>query len=142
MYLPYILYSTFTYDPLYYKIGPPLLWIIISIWDFKYYTQFFHFEHIIVKWACAVLKSGYSDYPKSGYIRTIWPTENWCPKFGYSNSEKNTIFRAFFHDFFCFCIYFFWELSFFQFLHSFCSRIAAKNEEKILLRKIVRMMRT
>ena len=68
------------------------------------------------------------------------------PKIDAPNSDtrivKKTLFlEHFFMIFFCFYIYFFWELSFFQFLYSFCSRIAAKNEEKILLRKIVRMMR-
>ena len=79
-----------------------------------------------------VLKSGYPNYPKSGYIRAVWPTENRCPKFGYSNSEKNPIFRAFFHDFLRFCmvaprLYFFQELSFFDFLHSFyCTKMKKK----------------
>ena len=62
-----------------------------------------------------MLKSRYSDYPKSGYIRTICPTENRCPKFGYSNSEKNTIFRAFFHDFYVFAWYTTSMSSFFDF---------------------------
>ena len=62
-----------------------------------------------------MLKSGYPDYPKSGYIRTVWPTKIRWPKFGYSNSEKNTIFRAFFHDFYVVAwahIIFLLELSF------------------------------
>ena len=32
------------------------------------------------------LKSGYPNYPKSGYIRTILVTEYQCPNFGYSKS--------------------------------------------------------
>ena len=44
----------------------------------------------------AEMKSEYPDYPKSGFIRTIWLTENRCPKSGYLNSEKIPIFRAFF----------------------------------------------
>ena len=88
----------------------------------------------ILLYSISVLKSGYPNYPKSGYIRAIWPTENRCPKFGYSNSEKNLIFTAFFHDLF-------------HFLHGSAYTSSKnylfmyKNEEKILLKKIVRRMR-
>ena len=43
------------------------------------------------------LKSGYPDYPKSGFTRTILVTENRCPKSGYPNSSL-------------FLEYFFWFL--------------------------------
>ena len=43
-----------------------------------------------------VLKSGCLDY------LTIWPTQNRCPKFGYSNSEKKTLFLEHFFIIFTF----------------------------------------
>ena len=57
-----------------------------------------HYFLILITWKYTskpVLKSGYPDYPKSGYIRTIWPTENRCPKSGY----PNTLFLEYFHHF-------------------------------------------
>ena len=33
-----------------------------------------------------MMKSGYPNYPKFRFIRTILVTENRCPKFGYSNT--------------------------------------------------------
>ena len=48
------------------------------------------------KWI-AVIASGYPDYPKSGYIRTILATETRCPKSGFQYfSQMNTILEQFF----------------------------------------------
>ena len=90
------------------------------------------------------MKSGYPDYPKFGFIRTIWPTENWCPKSGYSNGEKIPILKHFLCYFYIFCMFalvLLPRIFISLFLYSFYTVKAVKIEERILLRNVVRMMR-
>ena len=68
-----------------------------------------------------MLKSGYPNYPKSGYIRTIWLTKNRCPKSGY----PNTLFLEYFHHF----SLHFWQL--------FYCKKSTKIEKKIILRRSI-----
>ena len=66
----------------------------MSIFDFilkyvgNYFTSFMHIFELRPE-----LKSGYPDYPKSGFTRTILVTENRCPKSGHPNTY--TIFSWF-----------------------------------------------
>ena len=69
------------------------------------------------------MKSGYPDYPKFGFIRTIWPTENWCPKSGY----PNTLYLEHFHHF---SLHFYQYVPLGTFLYG---KKSTKNRKKIIL---------
>ena len=89
-----------------------------------------------------MLKSGYLDYPKFGYIRTIWPTENQWTKSEY----PNTLFLEHLHHFFLHCPHHFHHYvphnnSFFVFGNFFVWKKEYKNRKKIILGRITRKMK-
>ena len=56
-----------------------IVFLLISMRSFLFIISF------VFSCLGAELKSGYPDYPKSGFTRTIFVTENRCPKSGYPN---------------------------------------------------------